>query len=741
MPFHWSIHQLTEYLVRVSQPSEETVAVRVALEEAAEALNCELGAVVVGDELRAQVGFGRGNVPAEFLSGIRDNEAIRVPTLGEVNLARSWLDKADPGGTAPQGRMVLGRLGSEFSAEELQLLRGMALAVGMVLRNLETLQTERARHLLVEKLLAIQKAISARRPIDELLGAITEGAWELLGGLPVALLLDDPSSPGALHPHSLERFAAFDDEAMRNAKVALALATIGAGPAGGRDERRFLCAPVVVSGETTGCLIAKVDQGSHDHHDHGELLTAFAQQVSLALTDARTVDAVRRASRDPVTGLSSRGSFLQRLEHERRKAVQDRSPLTVLFIDLDRFKAVNDTLGHGAGDDLLAEVGARIRGCARPGDAVARLGGDEFAVALVGGSVRTARAVAQRVVTALARPFTIAGREVLIGASVGIAAHSARHGDAAALVGDADIAMYRAKRSGRGRWTVFEPFMQAEVADKLSLAADLQHLVPGGQLWLAYQPIVRLGSGLLDGAEALARWHHPTRGPVPPSVFVPLAEETDAISVLGAHIVDRALSEVGAMAEGTRPLRLSLNISARQLVDDSLRQIITNALAFSGFPPELLVLEITESLLIEDPELARARLGDLKEIGLSLALDDFGTGYSSLSYLRQFPVDQVKIDRSFVAGLHSGATADVAIARCIVELCQRLRVETVAEGIETAEQLELLTQLGCDFGQGYLFAAPMPPSDWETWTTSATATTGGRGCYVGQPAEATAAAR
>jgi diguanylate cyclase (GGDEF)-like protein len=760
MPFHWSMHQLTEYLVRVSQPRDEEVAVRVALEEAMEALNCELGLVCVDGGLEVQLGFGRQEVPGAFRGPVRDNEVVEIPGIGAAILARSAFGEDGADRTGCKGSMVVARLDQEFGAEELQLLHGMALALGLVLHNLATLRAERARHLLVETLLAIQKAISARCPLNELLDAITEGAWELLGGCPVALLLGDPSTPGLLRPHSLARYPGFGEEALASARLALAPAAPAApaapisdapnaaltgnaapisdapnaaarGASAGNDGRpaeapRMFCAPVVVSGETAGCLIAEVWHAGSRRNDQGELLSAFAQQVSLALTDARTVDAVRKASRDAVTGLSNRALFLQRLEQERRLALESDQPLTVLFVDLDRFKAVNDTLGHGAGDELLAEVGRRIKRCARPLDLVARLGGDEFAVALCGAGVETGRAVAARIVRTLGRPLVVAKREVLIGASVGIAGFERTHEDAAALVGDADIAMYRAKRSGyrakrsgRGRWVVFERHMQEEIADKLNLVAELQHLASSGQLWLAYQPILDLSSLRPQGAEALMRWSHPTRGLVPPLVFVPLTEETDTIVELGAHVANRALSEIATLGREGARLRLSLNISPRQLVDDSLREVISSALGSTGFPPELLTLEITESLLIEDPDLARVRLSALKELGLSLAIDDFGTGYSSLSYLRQFPVDQVKIDRSFVAGLRENALDDVAIARSIIELCQRLRVETVAEGIETEEQLKLLSELGCDLGQGFLFSPPMPMCDWPAWLGAA----------------------
>ncbi len=716
MAYHWSIHQLTEYLVKVSGTDDYGLAVQTALEEVAEALDAELGAILVEGMVRAKSGFGRQDVPPAFLCPEGDNDVVNVPGVGDVHVARGGLDKPGTGRAGNDGWMFVGRYGREFNAEELQLLQGMALALGLVLHNLQMLQAARSRHLLVETLLAIQKAISARRPLNELLDAITEGAWELLGRCPVALLLGDSSAPESLRPHSVDKFPGLDDAALAVARVALSLANEEIEP----EPIPMLAAPVFVSGESAGCLIAKTLEQGSVRRDQRDLLTAFAQQVSLALTDARTVDEVRRASRDPITGLPNRALFLQHLEHERQSAIRGNFDLTVLFVDLDRFKAVNDTLGHSAGDELLAEVGRRISSCTRPADTTARLGGDEFAVALSGSNREAGREVATRIVRALGKPFLIAKREVLVGASVGIASLTGRHQDASAILGDADIAMYQAKRAGRGRCVVFEQHMQDEVVDRLELVTDLQHLGTNGQLWLAYQPVLALAPLEVRGVEALARWSHPTRGLVPPSLFIPLAEETDAIIELGEWVIWRALAEASTLANGTQ-LQVSLNISARQVVDASLPGIIRAALAASRFPAELLTLEITESLLIEDPELARARLSSLKEIGVRLAIDDFGTGYSSLSYLRQFPVDQVKIDRSFVAALSENAPDDIAIARSVIELCQRLRVETVAEGIETAEQLDLLTKLGCDLGQGYYFAAPMAIGDWQYFWENTTA--------------------
>ncbi|NLT55359.1 MAG: EAL domain-containing protein [Actinomycetales bacterium] len=709
MPFHWSIHQLTEYLVSVSKPQSPEAVITVALDRSVEALDAEFGAVCIDGTSRGSTGFGRAGVPDAFVDCTDD--VVRLPGIGEVHLSRGALEE-ELGGirAASRSELVIGRVDEPHSAEEHQLLQGMALVLGLVLRNLETLRAERSRHQLVRTLLAIQQAISARRPLSELLDAITRGASNLLGGCPVVLLLSDGLTPGTLVPAS-----AFDVDELDEVTLTMAREVMETGRtrSGGHavEGRPELMERVVVAGESTGCLVARPSPDNASERDHGELLAAFAQQVNLALTDARTLDAIREAYHDSITGLPNRALFLERLEQARSLALAHRNELTVLFVDLDRFKAVNDTLGHQVGDELLAEVGRRIRTCIRPSDTAARLGGDEFSILLEGADENTGCMVASRVIADLSRAFVIAGREIFIGASVGIAQLTTGHGDAGSLLSDADVAMYCAKRAGRGRWVVFEPSMSRELINRLDLRTDLQHAHDNGQLWLAYQPIVRIDSLEVDGVEALMRWDHPTRGAVPPVEFIPIAEETETIVTLGAWALRQAVAQVTSWRVGPSSPRLSLNLSPRQLVDPSLPEVIEKVLESFSFPPEALTMEITESQLVSQ-ELAQTRLTALKDLGVSLAIDDFGTGYSSLSYLRQLPIDQVKIDKSFIQGLAPDAPDAIAVMRGILEMCQGLRMQTLAEGIEEPVQLELLAELGCDLGQGYHLARPMPPDRW-----------------------------
>jgi diguanylate cyclase (GGDEF)-like protein len=471
MSYHWSIHQLTEYLVSVSKPQDPGSAIVVALERAIEALDAELGAVIIDGEVRGSVGFGVQGVPEAFIATARESDAMQIPEVGKAYVVHGELNKVDGRTSASDCRLIVGRLGEGYAAEEDQMLRGMALVLGLVLHNLQTLQAERSRHRLVQSLLEIQRAISAHRPLGELLDAITAGASALLGGCPIALLLTNPLTPGALMPASV-----YDCPDLGEATLAAASEMIATNPtvADGyaSQYQSMLAERVVVGGETAGCLVALPDQHGARRRDQGELLTAFAQQVSLALTDARSLEALRDAHHDSITGLPNRLLFLEGLEQARRAARAHGHDLTVLFIDLDRFKDVNDTLGHQAGDELLAEVGRRITACIRIEDTAARLGGDEFSVLVDRGGVEAGRNLAERIIDSVTRPFIIFGRETLIGASVGIATLTAAHADAAALLNDADIAMYCAKRSGQGRWAAFEPHMHQEIFNHLNLPTD-----------------------------------------------------------------------------------------------------------------------------------------------------------------------------------------------------------------------------------------------------------------------------
>jgi diguanylate cyclase (GGDEF)-like protein/PAS domain S-box-containing protein len=417
-----------------------------------------------------------------------------------------------------------------------------------------------------------------------------------------------------------------------------------------------------------------------------------------------------QAFHDPVTSLANRALFGERVRHAVARARREGAGLAVLFLDLDDFKTVNDSLGHAAGDAVLRDVAKRLDGCVRASDTAARFGGDEFAVLLEDiASPQEAADTAERILESLAAPLLLDGKEIYIGSSVGI---SVVGGDATAdadeLIRNADAAMYIAKRDGKGGYRMFEPAMHEGVLERLELRADLQRAMAGGQLELHYQPVVRLADAGVTGVEALLRWRHPERGIVPPDVFIPLAEEMGLIVPIGRWVIREACRQarqMQTMLPAEPPLTMAVNLSVRQLQHSDIAADVADALAESGLPPSCLTLEITETVMMTDTETSLQRLHDLKGLGVRLAMDDFGTGYSSLSYLSQLPVDVIKMDRSF---LRAGASPQAsALASAVVGLGETLRLEVVAEGIEFEDQWIGLRELGCDLGQGFLFARPM----------------------------------
>ncbi len=441
-----------------------------------------------------------------------------------------------------------------------------------------------------------------------------------------------------------------------------------------------------------------------------QLLT-LVENLALTRDLERTVTELRvredelhhRAFHDPLTNLANRVLFRDRVGHA--LTLRRQGGVAVLFLDLDDFKRVNDTLGHAAGDQLLVAVAERLRASARPGDTIARLGGDEFAVLLedVAG-VQEAERAAQRVGHALLHPFRLGGRELPVRASVGFAL--ARPGDEAeALLRHADLAMYAAKGGGKGGLRGFEPRMAAMVRDEFELRADLRDAVQAGQMVVHYQPLVDLASGRARGVEALVRWAHPQRGLLLPGAFMGLAEETGAIVGIGHHVLHTACAQMARWHREETALagaEVSVNLSPQQLSDPGLLDDVTAALRGSGLPPDRVVLELTEGMLVHDDAQAVERLRALKRLGVRLAIDDFGTGYSSLGYLRRFPVDVLKIDRAFVEEL--GGQGDPSLVRAILQLGDNLRLTTVAEGVEREEQVVALRGLGCVTAQGWLFA-------------------------------------
>lgn len=432
----------------------------------------------------------------------------------------------------------------------------------------------------------------------------------------------------------------------------------------------------------------------------------------------REQDLLNRANVDPLTGLPNRSGFVAALGRAMARSRRTGLPFTVMFVDLDRFKAVNDTFGHAAGDQLLCHVAGRLQRSLRDGDTVARLGGDELVVlaqALL--TDEDAAIVAGRLCTAASAPFEVDGREVSISASVGIALYPADAAEPEALLLRADEAMYRAKRSGGNGYEFAAPERAGRLPTRLAMETNLRRALSLREFTLHYQPLVDASTGAVHKLEALLRWQRDATSLTPPDTFVPLLEETGLILPVGEWVLRTACADVATLRAAGHRLHVAVNVSARQLRAADFARTVANILEETGLPPEALELELTESILIEHTETQRDNLRALRAMGVTLALDDFGTGYSSLSYLRQLPLNTLKIDRSFIGDVGRDPKAR-AIGKSIVALAHALELRVVAEGVETAEQLAFCAQNGCDLIQGFHVSRPMALADARVWLES-----------------------
>jgi diguanylate cyclase (GGDEF)-like protein len=422
------------------------------------------------------------------------------------------------------------------------------------------------------------------------------------------------------------------------------------------------------------------------------------------------------ATHDPLTGLPNRTLILDRVEQMLARSRRNQTPVAALFIDIDNFKGINDTLGHSIGDELLRAVAARLEGVVRDVDALGRLGGDEFVVISEDLSLAAgAELIAERLLEALQHPFTLgAGQEtrVTVTASVGIATGEGT--SAEDLLRDADIAMYRAKWDGKARYAVFESGMQDAMQSNMELEMDLREALENGEFFLAYQPTFDLSDMSPTGLEALIRWQHPTRGVVQPDDFIPMLEETGLITEIGRWVLEEACAQAAVWRRDGHQVAMAVNVSGRQLDTDELVEDIRRALADSGLEPAALTIEITETTLMRNIEETARRLADIKALGVRIAIDDFGTGYSSLAHLQRFDVDALKIDRSFISGLTHNQEGETLL-RTLVQLGKALSIETFAEGIEQQRELSLLKDERCDSGQGFLFARPLDVAGTEAF--------------------------
>jgi diguanylate cyclase (GGDEF)-like protein len=731
----WAVEQLTAYLYGLADAGDGDAAVLEAIDRAAEAMEAEVAALVIDGAVSAAIGFASGKVPEQALLALAAERpaSTDLPGLGACHVSVAYLDSG-------MGRCLLvARTGDvPFSMQERNLLRGMGRALALNIRAAEVLGAERSamaalqeRQTLMERLTRIQRSINSRAPLPDVLQTIVAGAAELIGDQYVALRTIDANDPGYASPLCSIGVSATSSLASR--------IKIGDG-AGGRAiaENRLvvihdystsvdglpgvhdiplqaaMAAPVHENAVVVGSLVvASLVEGRTYSVAEQETLLSFADHVSLALTDAMTVESLRQALdaarhdalHDELTQLPNRALLRERLDQAWTRGRATGSPMALLFLDFDDFKDINDSLGHDAGDQLLVALAGRLADSLRPGDTIARLGGDEFAVLIENlAGAPPIEGVARRLLDVLTVPVDLGGRYVSMRGSIGIAVADYTEKDSQSLLYSADLAMYEAKRKGGGRSMRYQPDMHQGTLERLDIEQALKIAINQNQLVLHYQPIEDLRTGAIVGAEALVRWQHPVRGLIGPMEFVPVAESGRLITALGTWVLRTACEQA---ARWPGHIEIAVNLSPRQL-EPSLPRVVRDILAKSGLSADRLTLEVTEGTAMADAAEPLRIINELHSMGVHFAIDDFGTGYSSLARLQTLPVDQLKIDQSFVNNLDADSDGGTAVLiSAIVALAHGSDLIAVAEGVETAEQRQRLVELGCDRAQGYLLSRPV----------------------------------
>jgi diguanylate cyclase (GGDEF)-like protein len=762
----WTTQQLVTFLAEVSACRDAESAARAASEAAAMATESEVGAVVIDGRVVASVGYPPGDLPFDELvraaggapeplpSRDGDLPHISVATIGRIE----W------------GRLLTARRSGDYESADRGLLRAMATVLGLTLDLLRTLEAERRsragqeaktrqvsqllaharmqRQQTLERISAIQRAISSRRELTEVLDAITGAACELLESDMAELrLTSGPNGDLIFSARGIdpELAAETQDPTVDASLIAdathSATAVIENDLPRRRPENRLcrdgaqaaMAVPVRLAGEVVGGLVVATRSPRRTYGPPDEALAStLAEHAALALQDASTVaelqqtlaQAMHQAQHDSLTGLSNRGTFLSDLD--RQLAVRGAPAIGVMFVDLDHFKAVNDTRGHAAGDRLLQLTGQRLSSSLRPGDHVARMGGDEFAIMLRGiTEEQRGLVVALRVFDALTQRADLFGEEINVGASVGLAV--ARQGDtSASLLARADLALYEAKRRGRGQVCLYHPALEDGGHRPEGLGSQIRDALDAGQIAVRFQPMFRLGCPSPIGVEALAHWDHPELGPIPPEEFLRIAEEAGVTVPIGHRVLSSACAALAELRAATGlPLILSLNLSPQQIRDEDLPGLIATQLVEHDLEGSDVVLEVTESVLRSQVERA---LGRLLETGVHFALDGFGTGDSSLSTLRRLPMDWLKIDKSLVGRLdelghpertvYRGSLDDAGLVQAVIGVGTGLGLRVVAQGVETEAQLDQLRGMGCEYAQGGLLAPPMTGDELATWLST-----------------------